>query len=215
MMDGQCGKPSLPPASPAPPSTEEDAHSCGCHSNSHSTPLDDRPVQIPTITAPLSIQYGHCYILSSGGKEVGSTRENSLYKLGGLFQHIPFRICRSTDDCELGGNVQFQERFYLQDQIGSYSDPAGRMGWVAPAQKALKMRFTLNNYEAMGYQGAMTCESPGCLISLSGVPQVLHFNEVVCETDLPSFITHQHQGDGQSHFHSLEQLDDIPKPSCH
>lgn len=211
MIDGQCGYLSPPPA---PPAREEYSHDYRYHSASHSQHFDDQSPQYSSIQIPLSIQYGRCYILSSDSKEIGSTRENNLYRLGGLFQHIPFRVCRSTDNCRFGGAVQFQERFYLQDQIGSYSDPAGRMGWVAADQKALKMRFTLNAYEAEGYRGAMTCDNPGCLIRLSGVPQVLHFNQVVCETDLPPFIT-DHEIDRQSHFHSPEHAHDPTKPSCH
>lgn len=208
MIDGECKHIASSPAQ------EESEHDCGCHSKSTSPPLDDEPVHIPTVKTPLSIHFGHCYNIFIGEQQIGSTRENTLYRLGGLFQNIPFRICQSTGDCTIGSSVKYHERFYLQDQIGMYSDPEGQMGWVTADKRALKMRFTLNAYEAEGYQGAMTCEKPGCTLILSGVPQEFHFNEVECETDLTPFPILQEGG--QSHFHDIPiQPEHTAKPSCH
>jgi len=205
MVDGQCQFSAL-----APKEEEKSGHSCGCHSasSSESLPLEDETANAPTVGVPLSIQYGRCYSLSVGGTQIGSTRENTIYRIGGLFQEIPFRVCKSTTDCAVGDTVPYKGSFFLQDQIGRYNDPDGKMGWVAASEKGPRIKFTLNRHEATEYQGAMKCMEPGCPIRLSGVPQELHFTKVVCETDLPLIETA-----GNSGMFSIPE--EVPHHSCH
>jgi hypothetical protein len=183
MVDGQCQ--SLPPAE----KKEAASKSCGCHAKSEPSPLENDTATLPTVPVDLTVQYGHCYVLSfPDGREIGANRENTIYTPGGLFQDRPFRVCKSTNDCSSGGNVPYKGNFYLEDQIGMHNDHDGRMGWVTTHEKGSKMKFTLKSTEATEYEGAMKCADPGCTIRLSGVPQELHFNEVLCETDPSRYL---------------------------
>ena len=178
MMDGRCQ--SLVPVE----DKETTSKSCGCHSKPDSSPIDGGGATVPTVATDLAVEYGRCYTLSfPGGKEIGSNRENNIYTPGGLFQDRPFRVCKSTNDCSFGGNVPHKGRFYLEDQIGMHNDRNSRMGWITTHEKGSKMKFTLETNEATEYEGIMECGEPGCPIRLSAVPQELHFNEVLCETD--------------------------------
>jgi hypothetical protein len=182
MVEGQCQPPSAE-------KKETASHSCGCHSKSDPSPLGDETAALPTVAVDLAVQYGHCYVLSfPDGREIGANRENNIYTPGGLFQDRPFRVCKSTNDCSLGDNVPYKGRFYLEDQIGMHNDQEGRMGWVSAHEKGSRMRFTLESNGATEYEGVMKCAEPGCPIRLSGVPQELHFNEVLCETDPSRYL---------------------------
>ncbi|KIM83407.1 hypothetical protein PILCRDRAFT_7326 [Piloderma croceum F 1598] len=186
MVDGRCQ--SLPSVE----NEEVAGKSCGCHSKSEPSPDDDERVTVPTVVADLTIKYGRCYVLSfPDGREIGSNRENNVYTPSGLFQDRPFRVCRSTNDCSLGGNVHYKGQFYLEDQIGMHSDRGGKMGWVTTHEKGSKMKFTLESSEATEYEGVMKCAELGCPIRLSAVPQELHFNEVLCETDPSRYLSVQ------------------------
>jgi hypothetical protein len=184
MVDGQCQAPQA-----SVEKEKESGKGCGCHSKSESSPLADATAALPTVPVDLAVQYGHCYLLSfPDGREIGANRENNVYTAGGLFQDRPFRVCKSTNDCSSGGYIPYRGIFYLEDQIGMHNDHEGRMGWVATHEKGARMKFTLNHGEAAQYEGAMKCAEPGCPMRLSGVPQELHFNEVLCETDPRKYL---------------------------
>jgi hypothetical protein len=178
MVHGRCKE-----SASTPP--EEVHHDCGCHSESNNPSLQvvEQLPAVTTVTIDLSIRYGRCYQLAlPNGHQVGSNRENSIYTPDGLFQNIPFRACRSTTDCATGGIIPYNAKFYLQDQMGAYNDQHGRMGWVAGYSRGLRMKFTLDMREAVGFEGAMKCEEQGCPLRLTGVPEDLHFTEVPCES---------------------------------
>jgi len=43
--------------------------------------------------------------------------------------------------------------------------------------------------KATEYEGVMKCAELGCPIRLSAIPQELHFNEVLCETDPSRYLS--------------------------
>jgi len=119
----------------------------------------------------LGIKYGHCYILSFGdGSQLGSVRENVFYVKGGFFNDIPFKVCKSTDDCSPGKTVQMGENFYLEDQQGRYNDPKGTKGWINNAANGMHIAFTLDAKTAGVFQGIPSCAGGECAIKVLGGP---------------------------------------------
>lgn len=178
MVDGQCQDPAAIESKPSM------GHTCGCHAKVASATDEEEVIPLSTVPVNLSISYGNCYKLTfPDGKELGSNRENFLYTPGGLFQQIPFRICTSTRDCSIGGNVTHKGKFYLEDRVGFYNDPEGKTGWIASHDKGSRMQFTWDVYQAEQFEGAMVCAEMDCPLRLSGVPKALRFSPIDCGDD--------------------------------
>ncbi|THU90592.1 hypothetical protein K435DRAFT_781176 [Dendrothele bispora CBS 962.96] len=145
MIEGMCVDGDSPEAQKAK-SKSEGGSGCGCHhhpsndggeeplmpaTHGHAEISDEEEMDFENNgIVDMKIRYGQCYRLVTvpSGKEIGSNRENTIYTPGGLFQGIPFRVCRSTRDCS-GGNdpeadvvLSSKSLFYLQDQMGRYND---------------------------------------------------------------------------------------------
>ncbi|KAJ8073562.1 hypothetical protein PM082_011840 [Marasmius tenuissimus] len=186
MVDGRCVE--KPPTS-----------SCGCHSKVASDPGDDeeavdtadwqdkvaKKASLASTSAdtPLGINYGTCYTLSlADGTPIGSNRENSIYTPDGLFQGIPFRVCRSTDSCDGSGQIWSTDPFYLQDRMGRFNDPEGKPGWVAESKRGkLRIKFSWDEEEAQEFyaERGESCGNEDCL-KLDEVPLELVLSETDC-----------------------------------
>ncbi|KAF9259958.1 hypothetical protein L218DRAFT_1003192 [Marasmius fiardii PR-910] len=177
---------------------------CGCSSSSSSVTesaseseegddkdkeetSDEKVHDLNVPETALGIHYGACYELSLvDGAPVGSNRENGVYTPNGLFPGIPFRVCRSTDDCSETegeeGMVTSRTPFYLKDTVGRYNDPQGRMGWVGITElKELKMVFSWEEDDAEEFYAmkGTTCGEKECL-KLDGLPLELVFENAQC-----------------------------------
>ncbi|KAL0577770.1 hypothetical protein V5O48_004228 [Marasmius crinis-equi] len=178
--------------------------SCGCHSKTANIDENEDEAITKTstvaksmVSTPLGIAYGSCYSLSlADGTPIGANRENSIYSPNGLFNGIPFRVCRSTDDCDSReineDNVSSTDTFYLKDTMGRFNDPEGKMGWVADTRRGkLHLMFTWDSNEAEEYDAEKgeACGETDCL-KLSGVPLELVFVGTDCwdESAEPNFI---------------------------
>ncbi|KAG1757114.1 hypothetical protein EDB19DRAFT_12715 [Suillus lakei] len=119
----------------------------------------------------LGIKYGHCYVLSfSDGQQLGTVRENTMYVKGGFFDDIPFKVCKSTNDCSPGKEVEVDEFFYLQDQHGLYTDLKSTKGWIDNAHNGDHLGFTHDASKAGKFMGTPTCAGGECGIQLRGGP---------------------------------------------
>ncbi|KAG2156684.1 uncharacterized protein EDB93DRAFT_1101536 [Suillus bovinus] len=119
----------------------------------------------------LGIKYGRCYILSfSDGQQLGTVRENTMYVKGGFFDDIPFKVCKSTNDCSRGKEVEMDEFFYLQDQHGLYGDLKSTKGWIDNAHNGDHLSFTFDVNKAGKFTGTPTCAGSECGIQLRGGP---------------------------------------------
>ncbi|KAG1885947.1 hypothetical protein F4604DRAFT_1723754 [Suillus subluteus] len=119
----------------------------------------------------LGIKHGHCYILSfSDGLQLGTVRENTMYVKGGFFDDIPFKVCKSTNNCSHGKEVEMNESFYLQDQHGWYTDSKSTKGWIDNAHNGDHLGFTFDANKAGRFTGTPTCAGSECGIKLRGGP---------------------------------------------
>ncbi|KAG7096191.1 hypothetical protein E1B28_003641 [Marasmius oreades] len=137
--------------------------------------------------ATFNIHYGSCYVLTLvDGTPIGSNREHTIYTANGLFQDIPFKVCRSTDDCSAAGGVgdvvTSRTPFYLKDTMGRFNDHEGKMGWVGYTErKELKMTFSWDEDDAEEFYATkgITCDDKECL-KLYGLPLELVFSQTEC-----------------------------------
>ncbi|KAJ8523327.1 hypothetical protein ONZ45_g164 [Pleurotus djamor] len=116
----------------------------------------------------LGIRYGHCYILSfADGSQLGAQRDNPTYAKGGYLQDVPFKVCQTTSHCSQGV-VPRNGTFYLQDQVGRFDDPEGRLGWVDNGFGGTNMKFVVSPKKAGLFRGTPQCSRGGCSIKLQG-----------------------------------------------
>lgn len=111
----------------------------------------------------LGIKYGHCYILSfSDIQQLGIAQENTLY----------VKLCKSTNDCSNGKEVEMDEPFYLQDQHGLYTNLRSTRGWIDNVHHGDHLGFTLDVNNAGRFTGILTCAGGECGIQLHGGPVI-------------------------------------------
>ncbi|KAG1774067.1 hypothetical protein EV702DRAFT_1128195 [Suillus placidus] len=119
----------------------------------------------------LGIKYGHCYILSfSDGQQFSAVREKTMYVKGGFFDDIPFKVCKSTNDCSHGKEVEMDESFYLHHQHGLYTDLTSTRGWIDNAHNGDHLGLTLDANMAGRFTGTPTYAGNECGIELRGGP---------------------------------------------
>ncbi|KAG2113378.1 hypothetical protein DEU56DRAFT_919708 [Suillus clintonianus] len=159
----------------------------------------------------LGIKYGHCYILSfSDGQQLGLNRDKPDYVKNGLFDDIPFKVCKSPTDCSSGEEVEMGQSFSLQDQHGLYDDVLGTKGWINNAFGGHSM-FTPNGNEAGKFNGIPTCAGGECALQLRGGPinTALKFT---CPTDTPSVSSYGNPKVGTKLRFSEVTCDDYEVP---
>ncbi|KAG2113379.1 hypothetical protein DEU56DRAFT_191462 [Suillus clintonianus] len=203
MVRGQC-VPSVPSVNPYP-QTCGNGHggvepSCTCTNN----PVCGHGKY-------LGIKYGHCYILSfSDGQQLGLNRDKPDYVKNGLFDDIPFKVCKSPTDCSSGEEVEMGQSFSLQDQHGLYDDVLGTKGWINNAFGGHSM-FTPNGNEAGKFNGIPTCAGGECALQLRGGPinTALKFT---CPTDTPSVSSYGNPKVGTKLRFSEVTCDDYEVP---
>ncbi|KAF4579685.1 hypothetical protein EYR36_001504 [Pleurotus pulmonarius] len=119
----------------------------------------------------LGIQYGHCYILKfTDGTQLGADHAAPTYSKDGFFKDIPFKVCRSVNDCSLGEAVPSDGTFVLQDQMGRPEDPTGAVGWVDNGAGGTHIKFNTNGAQAGVFKGIAACSGGKCFIRLGGGP---------------------------------------------
>ncbi|OJA07827.1 hypothetical protein AZE42_10707 [Rhizopogon vesiculosus] len=104
------------------------------------------------------------------GQQLSTVRETPFYSKGGFFQDIPFKVCKSTDDCAPGKIVEMGDSFYLEDQQGRYNDPKATKGWINNAANGAHIAFTLDPKSAGVFGGIPTCGGGECAIKVLGGP---------------------------------------------
>ncbi|KAH7915321.1 hypothetical protein BJ138DRAFT_150251 [Hygrophoropsis aurantiaca] len=167
----------------------------------------------------LGIKFGHCYALSfPESVQFGAQREAVDYIKSVYLTDVPFKVCRATTDCSLGGHITTRDGFYLQDQFSRREDRLASKGWISNAYEGPHLSFTdATSMAGLFYGVPSTCSQGGYALKLRSGPclgglatsctmeqpgftfwervsQTLVFSEVACddfEIPLTSPINHR------------------------
>ncbi|KAL0577771.1 hypothetical protein V5O48_004229 [Marasmius crinis-equi] len=122
------------------------------------------------------LQFGKCYQLHlPNGKQLGRGVGAAVdqYTQDGFIQNIPYKVCKTTDDCGTGA-VKATDNFFVQDLIGP-SDGSKAAGWGSEKGGA-HMQLTTDVKAAGVFNGKTSCSSCKCVVQLTSLGYACPFD---------------------------------------
>ncbi|KAL0058393.1 hypothetical protein AAF712_014932 [Marasmius tenuissimus] len=123
------------------------------------------------------LEFGKCYqILLPNGRQLGRGTSPSTidtYTQDGYIQNIPYKVCKTTDDCGTGV-VKASDNFFMQDLIGPSAGSAA-FGWGSELGGS-HMTITADPKKAGTFNGKTSCSSCKCVVQLTSLGYACPFD---------------------------------------